>query len=991
MGTKNYMNTLTNLTLRLLAAQFNYRPSLKKHLKSSDGWTNFSIGFKTETHTMEQAIIFENGRVKVVKRIPDNADAVMRFINDGVLREIVTLTPNETINLILKNRVILDGNMAYLGAFNFFVSLIMGKWHQKMLDRANRLEVNSRKETYGINDPSLMEELAKRKNYRIKAENRDPGVKYLDDPYLSDYSLDFFPRVQQLHARHLAAKPEISSERPVLLTQWYRNNGFEQDKNGIAWVPELRQAHAFKFLMENKKPFIRHDSLVAGTTCPEEVGVLIYPDATGTVIWGELGSIDKRVLTPYNISKNTVRDLHDIFPFWAKRTTRAWINKHHDYPFCQKIDERFVASFNFKMVSISHTVPDLPKFVTVGTHAMIEEVRQQINTLGLSDGDRDKINTLESMILCLEGLNAYAENLAKEAQRLALKETDPKRREELSKLYKICCHVPGNPARTLDEAVNSAWISWTGLLMENTNVSLSPGRLDQLFQPYFEKEMKACSTPGEKKEYLEHVIELISCYFLRNAEHHALVPDVSNYLFGGSQSETAITVGGVTPQGKDAVNDMTYILLKVTEMLTLNDPNMNARFKLNINSDTYLKRLCEVNYITVATPSMHNDDAVIQAFSQNSDKIEDLRDWAATGCVEITLSGKHMSHTGATSVNMVAGLEMALNNGYHPLMNWHLGPKTGSVETEDFKSFDQFFDAFARQQKFIIDQTTQLNNMSAEAYAYLRPTPLLSTAIQGAVSNATDVTKGGALYNTSGSFNIGLADVVDSLMVIKRLVFDEKKIGFPELKEAIDTNFENHPSLHAMVGSKVPRFGSGSDGAVEMANRVTGLIHRCYKSNKNFRGGDYTVGFWSVAQHVAYGSLSGALPSGRLAGKAFSPGATPHPSASKSFLDNMRDVALLNPRYMDNNIAFNVKLVPAAKDSREKTVDTMFAYVKSYFDQGGMQIQFNMVDSRVLRDAMANPENYQNLLVRISGYNAYFVNLNREMQLELIERTEYTL
>jgi formate C-acetyltransferase len=981
------MNILTNLSLRLMAAQFNLRPSLRKYLKSTDGWTNFSIGFKTETGTVEQALLFQDGRLRVLNFVPFNADATMRFINDDVLKEMVKLTPNETLNLILKNKLILDGNMAYLQAFNFFVSLLMGKRHQRMLDKANQEDIKSRKEEYGINDPTFSKEILKRKNFRLKAVNIDPGVKYLDDPYLSQYSIDDFWRVKMLHEKNLSTPPEISSERPVLLTQWHRKNGFENDRDNTPWVPELRQAHAFKHLMENKKPLIRQGSLVAGTTCPEEVGVLIYPDTTGTVIWGELKSIDKRVLVPYKISKKTVQDLHDIFPFWAKRTTRAWINENHGYPFCQKIDERFVASFNFKLVSQSHTVPDLPRFVNDGTNAMIEAVRQRINALG--EGETDKLNTLKSMIICLEGLNSYAANLAREAARLAEKETDPKRKEELNKLHRICRHVPANPARTLDEAVNCAWISWVGLLMENVNVSLSPGRLDQLFQPFFENDMGKLSTTQEKKQYIEYTIELISCYFLRNAEHHALVPDVSNYLFGGSQSQTAVTVGGITPKGKDAVNDMTYILLKVTEMLSMTEPNMNARFKLGINSDTYLKRLCEVNYITVATPSMHNDDAVIEAFSQNSDKIEDLRDWASTGCVEITLSGKHMSHTGATSVNMVAGLEMALNNGYHPLMDWHLGPRTGRVENNDFKTFDDFFDAFTAQEKFIIDNTTKLNKMSGGAYAYLHPTPLLSTAIQGAVSNAKDVTKGGAIYNTSGTFNIGLSDVVDSLMVIKKLVFDEKKIGFGELKDAIDSNFKNHAALHARILNKVPRFGSGSDEAVDMANRVTTVIHGCYKSNKNFRGGDYTVGFWTVAQHVAYGSLSGAIPSGRLAYQPFTPGLTPHPSASKNFLDNIRDVAKLNPRNMDNNIAFNVKLVPSAKDSRDKTVDTMASYVKTYFEQGGMQMQFNMVNSDVLKDAMANPENYRNLIVRLSGFNAYFVNLNKDIQMELIERTEY--
>lgn len=985
----NFINRLTHFALWLMAIQYNLRPSLKNYMKSQDGWTNFTIGLRTASGSVNQAIVFFNGRVSVLNNIPGNADAIMHFVDDSVLKEVALITPNEMLNLVLKNKIILYGNMGYLQTFNYYTSLIMGGIHQKMLSRARKKDEETRKKEFDQNNLQLSVELAERKNYRMKGKKEDPGVKYLADPYLPEYSLNDFPRVKRMHEKHFAATPEISSERPVLLTEWYRKNGFEQDNDGKQWFPELRQAYAFKHLMENKKPVIRQDTLLAGTCTPEEEGVLVYPDTTGTMIWGELGSIDKRVLCPCRITKQTATELHEVFPFWAKRTTREWIREKYDYPLCQKIDERAVASFNFKIVSMSHTVPDVPRFVHDGTIGIIGEIQNQIKNL--TETESDKINTLNSMILCLEGLNTYSANLADQAGRLAEIEKNPKRKTELETLEKICRYVPANPARTLEEAVNSAWITWIGLLMENNNVSLSPGRLDQLFQPYFENDLKKIAGEQEKKEYIEHAIELISCFFMANGEHYNLVPDVGNYLFGGSQSETAITIGGVTPEGKDAVNDMTYIFLKVTEMLSLNDPNMNARFKLGINSDTYLKRLCEVNFITVATPSMHNDDAIIESFSQNSDRIEDLRDWASTGCVEITLSGKHMSHTGATSTNMVAGLEMALNNGYHPLMNWHLGPETGRPENDDFKIFDDFFNAFAAQQKFIIENTTRLNNMAGEAYAYLRPTPLLSTAIRGAIENALDVTRGGALYNTSGTFNIGLSDVTDSLMVIKKLVYDDKKISFSDLKKAIDTNFQSDPALHAMVMNKVPRFGSGSDEAVDMANRVTALIHDTYKKIKNFRSGDYTVGFWSVAQHVAYGSLSGALPSGRLAYKPFTPGATPHPSASNSFLDNMRDVARLNPRNMDNNIAFNVKLVPSANDSREKTVDTMYSYVKSYFEQGGMQMQFNMVNSQVLRDAMANPKNYRNLLVRISGYNAYFVSLNREMQLELIERTEYGL
>ena len=339
--------------------------------------------------------------------------------------------------------------------------------------------------------------------------------------------------------------------------------------------------------------------------------------------------------------------------------------------------------------------------------------------------------------------------------------------------------------------------------------------------------------------------------------------------------------------------------------------------------------------------------------------------------------------------NMVAALEMALNNGRHPLMRWDLGPKTGDVRAGDFKDFESFFSAFAVQLKFLADQTCEYNNLLGEAHQAIRPTPFISALMEGPLKKGRDVTKGGALYNSSGTACIGLADITDSLMVIKKLVFEEKKVSFPELLDAIRSNFRNHPALLAMIKNKVALFGSGSPEALEIANRVTKLAHDIFWEHENYRGGRYTAGFWSMSNHVAFGTLTGALPSGRLAGKAFTPGLTPEPHASRSILDNIRDVAGLKPENMNNNIAFNVKVVPSARESHQQTVNNIFSYAKTYSELGGMQMQLNVVSSQTLRDAMEHPENYQNLLVRISGYNAYFVTLNRQMQIELIERAEF--
>jgi len=983
------MNVLVSLLLRLMAFVFNFRPSLQKYLMSTDGPINFTVGFKTENGTLNKAIDFNNGKVRVLKETPLNADVSLRFLNGKTVFEMLSITPNEMLLLILHNKMILDGNIAYLQLFNFYISLLMGRKHKRMLQKAHKRDVKERKIKYGTKKINSDTELLDRKKHFIKATSVDKNVQFLTDPYLSEYSIDDFPRLQWMLDRHFNIMPELCVERPQLLTQWFRENGFEKDKNNDEHIPVLRQAEAYRFLMENKKPVIAQRDLIAGTsTAKEPTGVIIYPDAQGTMLWGELKSIEERVLNPYKITEEDAYILHhEILPFWAKRNFREYVRHTFDYPDCLKIDERWVYYFVWKSVGISHTIPDFPTILEKGTEGMIQEIDEKLNLLSLSDNE--KRNNLSAMKTTLEALNLYAENLSKEALRLSEKESDNVRKSELKIISNICARVPRKPTETLDEAINAIWITWVAVHMENTNTGLSLGRLDQWLQPYFLSDMKKISSAEEKDTYIKHAIEISACLFMRGTDHLPLVPDIGNYLFGGSSSDQAITLGGVTPDGKDGVSDMTYILLKVTEMLSIRDPNVNARYHSHENSEAYLKRLCEVNYITAATPSMHNDVSVFESLKGKSYAIEDIRNWSATGCVEPTLSGKHMGHTGSILMNMVAALEMALNNGTHPHVNWQLGPKTGSIEASDFKSFDDFFEAYMKQQKFLIDNAVQLNNFYAEAHCQYRPTPFLSTLIQGSVDKGLDVTEGGALYNSSGSSNIGLADVTDSLMVIKKLVFDEKKITFQELKDAIDSDFINRPDLHTMVQKKVPCFGSGDSEALTMAQRIAEFIHQTYQSHQNARGGSYTSGFWSMSQHVAYGDLSGTLPSGRIRRKAFTPGLTPQPSASKSFLDNIKDVAQLNPQYLDNNIAFNVKLVPDPDESSEDAVNAMYSYVKTYFDMGGMQMQFNVVNSKTLKDAMAYPERYKNLLVRISGYNAYFVTLNKEMQIELIERAEY--
>jgi formate C-acetyltransferase len=988
---KNILSPVFNISTHALLSAFafgyNYVPGYRKFLKDGQGqWINFSVGIKTYDNSIVQALIFKDGYISVSTVIPRDADVILSAKDSHVLKEMLTVPPNEVLIMILRNRLIAEGNLAFLELFNYYLSIMLSRFQIKALENARISDQNYSKSLFQSKTTLSCKNKPKAKPLCASARF-DTGVKYLKDPYLSEYDTNQFPRLKQMLEIHHTAIPEVCAERPKLLTEWFIEHGFETDQNNQPWHPELRQGYAFKYLMENKAAIIYPNSLLPGTTTSVlPTGVVIYPDAQGVAFWAELLISEKRLLNPYKVSEETRDTLHNVFPFWTYRNFRDYIRKKHGPINALTIKERWVAYFCWKSVGISHTIPDFSRILNTGTLQLIDRIRDRMNQ---SDITMDKEKTLQAMILTLEGVNAYTKNLAEKAKRQADATSDPQRKKELQQMAHACANVPAHPATNLYEAICSYWIVWIAQHMENTNTGHSLGRMDQYFQPFFEADMTLLKTTSEKTAYISETIELIADLFMRMTDHLPLIPDIGNYLFGGASSDQAITLGGITPDGQDAVNDMTYILLKVTEMLGIRDPNVNARIHIEKNSNTYIERLCEVNLTTCATPSIHNDLAVFKSLEQHNYPPQHMYDWSSTGCVEPTISGRHMGHTGCILMNLVAGLEMALNNGYHPLMDLQVGPKTGIIENNDFLCFDDFFEAYMTQQGFLIDNSVQLNNLLGIAHQKLRPTPFLSAMIDGAIESATDVTKGGARYNTSGTSNIGLADVVDSLLVVKTLIFDQKRVDFKKLKRAIDDNFEGHEKLRAIIHNKTPFFGSGHPDALKMANAVTKRIHAMWSSHTNYRGGKYTCGFWSMSQHTAYGKLSGALPSGRKAQKAFTPGLTPGPFASKNYLNNISDVARLNPLYMDNNIAFNVKLTPSVSNTRKETVEQMSHYVKTYCKLGGMQMQFNVVSSETLKDAMIHPESYRQLLVRISGYNAYFITLNRDQQVELIERAEY--
>ncbi|MFX0075252.1 MAG: pyruvate formate lyase family protein [Candidatus Hermodarchaeota archaeon] len=968
--------------LNLLAMIFDTRRKMRREIYNEK--TGFIFNAKYQFTTKDDAfnvhVIFKDGKMTVHDGKIDDPNITIYYKDKATLANLYSKSAEESLDYLLTNEMGYIGNMSYLTKFSYLTSLVMGAKIKDYKGPENRV-------LYPIEDVDSGEKSRKLRNEYLgyKVDN----VEYLDDPYLAKYALADFPRLKYLKNRRFSLKPAICVERAKLVTEFHKENGFEVDKNGNPYDPDLRQAEAVNYIMSHKKPIIYDKHLIAGSTTSKEVGIPMYPELIATAIWPELKTIGERELNPNDISDKDADILSlEVFPYWMERNVREYCRAKYNNPKSQALEESWVFYFMMKTNAISHTIPGFPMILNSG----LESVKNKAERLEKETDSEEKRNFYKAVQISIEGVLNYSQHLSQEATKIAesLDSDDldqAKRIEELKEIARICTKVPAQPAETLQEAIQSIWTSFVCLHCENANSALSIGRLDQMLQPFFLKEMGQVKGESERESLVKKAIELVGSLFIRINDHDPLMPNVGWKLFGGSSSDDTVTVGGVDREGNNAVNDMSYIILKTNEMLGFQDPNMNARYYSGINSKEFLRRLTEVNVNMGASPSIHNDKPMIEALVHEGFSLEDARDWGVTGCVEPTIIGKHYGHTNCMLLNLVAPLEMALNNGVIPLTGDFMGIETGDVRS-NFITFEDFLNAYKAQLKYLAKQSIEINNYLGESHKYIHPTPLLSSFYEGPLEKGKDLVQGGAIYNTSGVALVALTDVVDSLLVIKELIYNKREFDFATLMEAIGNNFKGYEGILHKI-EQVPKFGSGESRTIKMAQDIINYCYEIYNSANNYRGGKYLVGYWSISYHTGFGMLTGALPSGRKKGKALTPGLTPAPGTTDILLPSIQSVAALDYLKMANNASYNVKLVPHPGDSHEKTLDLFTSYVQSFFDLNGMQWQFNVISSDTLRDAMANPMDYRWLLVRVSGYNAYFTKLNKNMQLEIIERHEY--
>jgi len=785
----------------------------------------------------------------------------------------------------------------------------------------------------------------------------------------SAWNLEQYPRLKNLRNELLSAKKSVCVERARLVTEYFIKNGFDESR------PVLRQAQVLRHILENLTPIIFNDELLAGSTTRFRLGMVVYPEFLSLTIWPELPTMATRPVDPVFISDDDADLLANlVFPFWKDRTIIEHVRREGNNPDYLRLMERIVFYALTKANGISHLVPDYETLVRRGLAALIEEASEREK----SAKDQESAEFFRAEQVCFEGVirlaRKYSAACEKEAERSA-----PERAGELKEIAAALKNVPARPAVTLQEALQSIWITQVALHQENSNMALSFGRLDQILYPYYKSDL-AAGRIDEKR-----AAELVGCLFIKMGDHLPLAPLAGQDVIGGASTDQAVTVGGMKPDGTDGVNELTYLMLNLSAMLALREPNMCARFHKG-SAPEYRQAAVESLFHNGAAPALYGDEQVIKALTAHGIDLEDARDYGLVGCVEPVCCGRSMSMTGAIMFNLAAILELALNNGVYPLSGLQIGPAAGSFK--EFKNFDEFLEAFKKQLDFMVDLAAIGNDHFAKAHARLHPTPLLSGLIRGTSESGKDVTWGGAKYNSSGVGVIGLADVADSLVALKELVFGNQTISRDELLAALDDDFKGHEKTFALLTEKASKYGTDDPKADQVAAEIVDLVASSFQRRKNPRGGNYHIGLWSLTMHTGLGSLTGALPNGRKKGRPLASGATPVTGvARKGPTASFISTARLPAARIGNGMANNHKLSKSLLGKQGK-LEIFRALIDGYFRAGGMQVQFNIRDKQTLVHAQEHPEMYRDLLVRVSGYTAYFCDLNRSMQDEIIARVE---
>ena len=771
-----------------------------------------------------------------------------------------------------------------------------------------------------------------------------------------------YPRYKRIRETLLSTPVSLCPERALLVTEYFKRHDNKKEPMVV------RRAKALKHILENKKINIYGDELIVGNMGSSRISAIMQPELAGVFMSEELLWINRRKTTPFKIPLRERLNLFlRVIPYWTMRNMAFRAFSPHLGEMARYVKEQLNATYYLinEAGGIGHFLPNYEKALNLGLR-------------GYSDKLKGKNSDFyQAAQIACEALSIYAARLAGEAAKLADIEPDSLRALELREIARICRKVPMDPPGTFHEALQALWLLHMAVNLEGLNSAISFGRIDQYLYPFFKADLEAGRITPEKAR------ELLLLFSAKAVEHVFLISERTSQYHGGYLVVQAAIVGGLTEEGEDSTNELTYIFLDVMEQLGLRDPNYQARIHKDC-PESYLRRVVDVARKGGGVPAVFCDEAAISALTSHGYPISEARNYAVVGCVELALPGKSFFSTDAGLMNLPLCLELALNQGRRFGKKIGLGADTPDPLT--MVNMDQVVDAFRRQVEFMVKRMVDDLRVMERGNRDYHPTPFSSMLVDGCIENGRDVTAGGALYNSSGVQGVGLADVADSLAAIEEVVFVQKKYSLPDVIKAVKGNFKNAAVLRSEL-LKAPKFGNDNLLPDDYANLAAHIFHDALTSHTNTRGGRYVPGFYSVTCHVAFGKRTPALPSGRFSGEPFAPSLGP-----ANGKDRLGPTALLNSvahvdsRLAMNGYALNLRFDPETL-AGEKGVNILSSLVKGFFSQGGMELQLNVLDAEKLEDARRYPGKYPGLVVRVAGYCAYFDDLPDASKLEIISRT----
>lgn len=825
-------------------------------------------------------------------------------------------------------------------------------------------------------------------------------------------------RIPKLVADLYAKMPEIEAARAELITESYR----ETEGQPIM----MRRAKAFAHILEHIPIIIRPGELIVGSSTIAPRGCQTYPEFSYEWMEAEFDTVEHRAADPFYISDETKERLKAADRYWKGKTTSELAYSYMAPETHRAMEHNFFTPGNYFYNGVGHITVQYDKVLAVGFAGIREEAAKELE--GCRFGDEDyatKHVFLEAVMLSCDAVIGYARRYARLAAEMADKEQDAKRRQELLTIAEICKKVPEHGAEGFQEACQSFWFVQQLLQLESSGHSISPGRFDQYMYPYYEKDLNSGKL---SREYAQ---ELIDCIWVKLNDLNKCRDEVSAEGFAGYSLFQNLIVGGQTADGKDATNDLSFMCITASKHVFLPQPSLSIRV-WNRSPQELLLHAADLTRTGIGLPAYYNDEIIIPALINRGLTLEDARDYNIIGCVEPQKSGKTEGWHDAAFFNMCRPLEMVFSNGYDNGVQASI--QTGNVE--DFKTFDEFYDAYKKQMNYNISLLVNADNAIDMAHMTLCPLPFESCMADDCIKRGKSLQEGGAVYNFTGPQGFGIANVADSLYTVKKLVYEEQKVTIGELKKALEMNFgqgfdaitakeialqvarsleaqgqsvtpdiiemtirsvlsmqlpaeekARYEEILAMI-DELPKFGNDIDEVDELARDAAYTYTRPLETYRNPRGGIFQAGLYPVSANVPLGAQTGATPDGRLAHMPVADGVSPSsgkdtngPTAA------CNSVARLDHGIASNGTLFNMKIHPTAM-SGQKGLENFVSLVRGYFDQKGMHMQFNVVDRETLLDAQKHPEKYSGLVVRVAGYSALFTTLSKSLQDDIIRRTE---